>query len=125
MQTREQRYATAVYGRVKARTYDGDQEKRNKYGAMAHKLPVLIRSAGLAQALAFVDTRKDVQKDILCDLESVLRETGCLAQNQRLLERSHQAEIGEYMLLTEHSLAALLWFKRFAQSLLEVEGMGE
>ena len=125
MQTREQRYATAVYSRVEARTYNGDQEKKNKYGAMAHKLPVLIRSAGLAQALAFVDTRKDVQKDILCDLEIVLRETGCLAQNQQLLARSRQAEIGEYMLLTEHSLAALLWFKRFAQSLLEVEGTGE
>ena len=95
---------------------------------MAHKLPILIRSAGLAQALEFVNTRekpdapddKCPNRNLLADLERAVRVTGALATNQGLLAQSRVAEIGEYMFLTEHALAALLWFKRYAQSVLEV-----
>lgn len=125
MQTREQRYATEVYQCVHVRTYDGNQEKKNKYGAIAHKLPILIRTAGLAQALAFAATRSDEQKDLYEDLQTVLLMTGWLAPDQELLERSRQVDISEYMLLTEQSLAALLWFKRYAQSILDVDNAEE
>jgi len=37
-----------------------------------------------------------------------------------LLECAREAELTEYMLLTRQALAALLWYKRFAQSLLDV-----
>ncbi len=124
MQTREQRFAAEVYGLVAARNGKYDQINKNKYGSMAHKLPVLIRSAGLAQALAFVATRSDAQRDILPDLAAALR----FPNEKELLEASRNADLAGYMLLTEEALAALLWFKRYAESVLgvtaDVEGGG-
>jgi CRISPR-associated protein Cmr5 len=117
MQTREQVYATAVYELV-SRVGVTNKEDKAKYGSMAHKLPVLIRSAGLTQALVFVATRSDAQKNLLPDLATVL---GFTHQND-LLKAARTADLPGYMLLTEHALAALLWFKRYAQSVLEVDG---
>lgn len=113
MQTREQLYATGVFelvSRVSA-------ARKEKYGSMAHKLPILIRSAGLAQALVFTDTREPEQRQLLIDLATVLG----YADEQALLAATRSANLSEYMLLTEHALAALLWFKRYAQSVLKVD----
>ena len=85
---------------------------------MAHKLPILIRTAGLAQALAFVDARgKDSQKQLLQDLAGTVGKQNSVS----LLRRAREAELSEYMLLTQQVMAALLWYKRFAQSVLGVE----
>lgn len=121
MRTREQRYAAEIFGQVSA-VADRPAEYRSKYGSMAHKLPVLIRSAGLAQALAFVEARgEDPHRDLL---EHLAKVTG-QASKDTLLRRSREAELGEYMRLTQAVLAALVWYKRFAQSVLEVESAGE
>lgn len=121
MQTRDQKVALAVYSRVDGRLRGTNglpkllDSERKQYGSMAHKLPILIRTAGLAQALAFVEARgKDAHKAMLSDLVIVVGE-------KNLVQRSREAELGEYMLLTQHTLAALLWFKRYAQSVLGVE----
>ncbi len=113
MQTREQRYATGIYELV-SRVSAANKEK---YGSLAHKLPVLIRSAGLAQALVFAATREPEQRQLLADLATVLEYT----DERSLLAAARTADLGEYMLLTEHALAALLWFKRYAQSVLDVD----
>lgn len=121
--TREQRYAREVFDRIKPLAARPESE-RKAYGSLAHKLPVLIRTSGLAQALAFVEARNGdntPQRQLLKDLESVLRANGALAENARLTDRSRNADFEEYMRLTEASLQALLWFKRFAQSELKVE----
>lgn len=136
MKTREQLYAGAVYKRVEAfaqqSALQGDnlskeQKKKHKtYGSMAHKLPVLIRTAGLAQAVAFVQARGKCEHNlVLTHLQEVLRETKALEPNQDLITYSRMAEIEEYIRLTNESLAALLWFKRFAQSVLHVEATDE
>jgi CRISPR-associated protein Cmr5 len=94
---------------------------------MAHKLPVLIRTVGLAQALAFVQARgkKDAHKKLLDDLAAVISaqngETLDASTGETLATTSRTAPLPDYMRLTQHALAALLWFKRFAQSVLEVE----
>jgi CRISPR-associated protein Cmr5 len=119
MQTREQIYATKVYNLVHDKVKPLNKADQQKYGAMAHKLPILIRSAGLAQALAFVATRPDnIQKEtFLNHLADVVGKS----DKEMLLDASRTASISEYMLLTEHALAALLWFKRYAQSVLDVD----
>jgi CRISPR-associated protein Cmr5 len=117
MQTREQLYADSVYKLVSRLQASGQQE-RDEYGSIAHKLPVLIRTAGLAQALEFVNTRKKSQQRILDDLALVVLKSD---RRQTLLERSRSASIDEYMRLTQETLQALLWFKRYAQSVLGVE----
>lgn len=121
MRTREQRYAAEIFRQVSA-VADRSKEYRSKYGSMAHKLPVLIRSAGLAQALAFVEARgEDSHRDLLEHLAAVTIQDS----KDTLLKRSREAELGEYMRLTEAVLAALLWYKRFAQSVLKVESASE
>lgn len=115
MQTRDQIYASYVFGRVMAIK---DEDFATRYGSMAHKLPILIYTSGLAQALAFVEAReKDGPKRLLEDLsQTVLGEPSA-----RLIKRSREDDLREYMRLTEQTLAALLWYKRYAQSILHVE----
>lgn len=121
--TREQHYASAVFAQIEP-LITTDKASREAYGSLAHKLPILIRTAGLAQALAFVKARNKegtLQRRLLLDLEAVLRKSGALAKGADLVSSSRVAHFEEYMRLTESALEALLWFKRFAQSELKVE----
>ncbi|XSG75991.1 type III-B CRISPR module-associated protein Cmr5 [Herpetosiphon llansteffanensis] len=112
-QTLEQRYAIAVHTKVEA--YKNNSSEKDSYGGMAFTLPIMIRSAGLVQALHFASTRKKQgQQDFLRDLASVLNEPD-------LLKVSREAALTEYMQLTRKTLAVLVWFKRFAQSILDLE----
>ncbi|MBA3944415.1 MAG: type III-B CRISPR module-associated protein Cmr5 [Herpetosiphonaceae bacterium] len=114
MKTRDQRYAQSAWDRVS----QVDQPLRDKYGAMAHQLPILILSAGLTQALAFVDSRKDAACDAL--LDDVAHTIG-LSNRATLRSQSHTLSLQEYMWLTQQVLAALLWYKRFAESVMNVD----
>jgi CRISPR-associated protein Cmr5 len=121
-QTREQRLAADVYRLISQ--VPADSTYKNAYGGMAHKLPVLIRTAGLVQALEFVAARsKDqrAQKDLLGDLATVLEFNSA----DELRQASREAPLSAYMRLTQEALQALLWFKRYAQSVLGVEGGGD
>lgn len=136
MQTREQRYASDAYKRVQT-MYQEQGEKKNafvsNYGSMAHKLPILIHTSGLAQALTFVDSRgKEGSKRLLDDLTRTI--LGNEAEKRRLLEQARGIVTGEqepgsrqgsgllsYIYLSRQILAALLWYKRYAQSILNIE----
>jgi CRISPR-associated protein Cmr5 len=120
MLTRDQQYAIAALERVEKIRANKVEEECKKYGAMAHKLPILIHSAGLAQALAFVASRfkkEDIHQQLLTDLAETIGKEN----KQELLERARCAELREYMRLTQQVLGALLWYKRFAQSILGVD----
>ncbi|MGQ9496783.1 MAG: type III-B CRISPR module-associated protein Cmr5 [Desulfotomaculales bacterium] len=118
MWTRNQEYAAKIFEQVEEVLKDLGSKERNKYGSLAHRLPVLIRTAGLAQALAFVDARgKDPGKRLLNGIAVILG----FEDKDELLKRSREAELGEYLILTQRTLAALTWYKRFAQSVLGVE----
>jgi CRISPR-associated protein Cmr5 len=128
--TREQEYAAKIYKQVGQ--IDGKpRAEQKKYGSMAHKLPVLIRVAGLAQALQFVESRgSDEQKLLLHHLALTLRfadDEGedAIKAEAKLLDSTRTSQLGAYMRLTQQSLAALQWYKRFAQSVLKVEAGDE
>lgn len=116
MLTRVQRYALHVEERVTVVKASVLSVKR--YGSLAHKLPVLIRTAGLVQALAFVQARgKREGQQLLNDLAATIGMT----DGEALVTASRNAPLLPYMRLTRTALDALLWYKRFAQSILEVE----
>jgi CRISPR-associated protein Cmr5 len=116
MQTRDQKYAVDVYKQVTEVKKNFNEVESNRYGAMAHQLPILICSAGLAQALAFLDSRDNqAHKQLLTDLAATVGQPG------RLLKSAREAGIDEYMYLTRQVMDALLWYKRFAQSVLDVK----
>lgn len=119
MKTLEQEFAGEIYKRVEAfgEKYGEGHSARKKYGSMAHKLPILVHTAGLAQTLAFVETRGDEPQTLLKHLAEV---TGN-GDAQNLLRISREADLQEYVYLTRKVLLASKWFKRFAQSVLMIE----
>lgn len=114
MQTRDQQYAISALQH--AQKYEGKSvQERNQYGGMAHRLPILIHTSGLAQALEFVKSRgKDPHKQLLQDLEETLH---C----KDLLQETREADLYGYVQLTYQIQQALLWYKRYAQSILDVD----
>lgn len=115
--TREQLYANQAYRDVQAFSTQHEQKERDSYTSTVQSLPVLVRTAGLAQALAFVASRKETgQQAILGHLDTLLR--GDLG-GESLLDRSRKAELSEYMYLTRQVMSALLWYKRYAEWLLD------
>lgn len=120
MRSQEQQYAATIYRQISE--YPGrfaeDAPERKRYGSMAHELPILVHQAGLAQALAFVQSRNKAPYNQL--LEHLAAAVGEVNAAQ-LLERSHSAELPEYMYLTTRVLLALKWYKRFAQSVLKID----
>ena len=63
MQTRSQKYAARIFKQVEELQKHHDAGDQKQYGSMAHKLPVLIRTAGLSQALGFVAARGNANGD--------------------------------------------------------------
>lgn len=124
MQTRDQKNAAIIFGQAKEVACKGDTFKQ-KYGSVAQKLPILIRTAGLVQALEFVNTRdkpdaKDEDKPHCLLLENIAT-TLTYPSAKELLNASRTSQLSEYMYLTQQVLATLLWYKRFAQSVLNVD----
>lgn len=120
MQTLDQRYSDCICKQVLEIKKKSELEYK-KYGAMSHKLPILIHTAGLLQALEFVNTREEIHKRLLQDLAYTLGQPDGTA----FLCAVRRANLRAYMLLTRQTLGALLWYKRFAQSILGVEASEE
>ncbi|NLF14615.1 MAG: type III-B CRISPR module-associated protein Cmr5 [Anaerolineaceae bacterium] len=117
MHTIQQDMAPKVYDKVQG-AQRKDKTERDRYGSMALKLPVLVRQAGLIQAVTFVETRgKAGHKALLEDLAQVV--DGKTAAD--FLRQCREADLGSYMWLTRQTLSALEWFKRFAQSVLDAK----
>ncbi len=118
MQSRKQRLAKAVWEKVPEKS----ASDADVYGKWAHKLPVLIRSAGLAHALAFADSKaaKEAEKKMLKDFCVVVSENP-QTTTELFGTDVRNAPLQEYMRLTRRSLEVCVWFKRFAESKLGVK----
>ena len=126
MSTINQEFALSAHKNVQDvyNQYKSDSKKdkayRKKYGTMAHKLPILVRTAGLVQAVAFVDAKSQkvpAWRQYLDDVAQTVNHP----DGQALLEASQRANLSAYILLTHRVSAALVWYKRFAESVLKVD----
>ncbi|GAA5527589.1 type III-B CRISPR module-associated protein Cmr5 [Herpetosiphon gulosus] len=136
-QTRDQDYAKSAHGHIeivlqkypeldirskgeKVRQIAIEhQTSRNVYGSMAHKLPILIRSAGLVQALAFAQSRDKPEINLF--LKHLAITIGFTCKAQEFAANIAKLELADYMYRTQQILDALLWYKRFAQSILDIK----
>lgn len=98
------------------------EEDRVRYGSMAQKLPILIRTAGLCEALHFVRSRdKPILGELLDHLARQLARTDpAVGDGASLCVRVRQADITQYLWMTREALAAAEWYARLAQSELGV-----
>jgi CRISPR-associated protein Cmr5 len=115
VKTCSQLWAEQAYDCIAGRKRTLDKEGREKYCSFVKRFPSLIHSSGLAQALSFVEAKK--QTGFLKDLERVLGESG-------LAELSRQAPVPEYMRLTRRVMQAAGWLKRYAEALLDDDDKG-
>jgi len=127
--TLEQQRAAAAHRHVLAiaAAYPGEENKdRKQYASMAQKLPVLIRSAGLCQALHFVRSRTQDQEitvfsQLLDHLAEQLRRTDpAITNGGSLCAEVRQADLQRYLWLTREALASAEWYARLSQSELGV-----
>lgn len=122
LQTRSQRYAEIIYVQVHGHLSD-DKCIQKEYGSLAKHLPILVKKAGLAQALSFAEAKAERGgKQMLDDLKAAINKIG--GRQIDLMDRSRKAKLSEYLWLTQQVMMALHWYKRFAQSVLEVEKDG-
>jgi CRISPR-associated protein Cmr5 len=112
LQTRSQKFAASAFKNVNSIMAS---EARDKYKAITRNLPVLIRTAGLAQALAFIPSGEEQKKMHT----TLIKHLSATIKVEDLSKACREAPLHEYMRLTRDTLDALVWYKRFAESLIE------
>ncbi len=85
------------------------------YGSLCHSFPVMVRTCGLCQAVAFSAAKaakEPAHRRVLEDVRAILG-----------IDPATVATVGctDYMLHTRRLLAAWIYYKRFAVSILGVE----
>ena len=120
LRVRDQVLATTIFDQVS--TLAGEKIKDanfyRSYGSWAHRLPVLVLTAGLIQALTFLEARGgEPGRRLLTDLARVLD----YESSDSLLNHIRHGNLSQYMITTRHTLAALKWYKRFAITILGVK----
>lgn len=120
--TLEQQRAALAFQHVQEVPED-DQKARDLYGSMAQKLPVLIRTAGLCQAVHFVRSRKKPILDKLLNhvAGQLQRVDETITDGTSLCDRVRTVELSQYLWLTREALASAEWYSRLSQSELGVD----
>jgi CRISPR-associated protein Cmr5 len=113
--TLEQQRATMAFEHLKAVT---EKKEQKLYGAMAQKLPALIRSAGLCQALYFVKSRgKDPLNTLLEHLgQQMQRVDPGITGRESFCDKARESDLAHYVWLTREALASVNWYGRLARS---------
>lgn len=129
LKTRDQRYAAVIYEQVVRLEPEKKEEWVKDYGRLANNLPVLVKKAGLAQALSFAEAKskddaasrnkKSGGRQLLTHLQAAISEIS--GEEINLINSSRTAPLSEYLWLTQQVMTALHWYKRFAQSVLDVK----
>lgn len=126
MRTVGQELLLFAYKKVSRRAAEKGEEAKRTYGIWCHGLPQLIRSSGLAGALAFLVSKQGNSgkelgfRWLLEDLRDLpgMKDANLVDANGRV---NPDIETGRYMLLTRRTLEAMPFFKRFAESILDVK----
>ena len=120
----EQGRAAFAYDCVKAIAQSTNEDLKKKYKSGAKKLPVLIKTNGLGQSLAFIN-RRDAGNEKLYDTIGewlVCKQLITLGRNVDLVDVVIGKPSNEYRRITTETLALLNWVRRFVDGLMEDVG---
>jgi CRISPR type III-B/RAMP module-associated protein Cmr5 len=123
MKTVDQELAAAVYGAVCQRVNMSQAEKED-YARWAKSLPGFVAQSGLVTALAYYDQKatKPGIRNLFDDLRSVLYSQRFVSQNQgNFAEQVAQMDVLDAILLQDAIDRAVVFFKAFSQSVLNVD----
>ena len=114
----EQGRAAFAYDQVKAVANLGpaQEDLKKTYKSGAKKLPVLIKTNGLAQALAYIQNRDNYPR-LYGQIASWLRTKGLIVQGD-LVDQVIDMESNKYRRTTTETLALLNWVRRFVDGVM-------
>jgi CRISPR-associated protein Cmr5 len=95
-------------------------DHQDTYGSRTQKLPALIRSAGLCQALHFVKSRGKTKPSLITLLahlaEQLKRTDPGITNVDSLCETVRTAKLSQYLWLTREALATVTWYSRLSRA---------
>ncbi|MER3480108.1 MAG: type III-B CRISPR module-associated protein Cmr5 [Meiothermus sp.] len=103
------------------------QSTKGRYQALCQNFPVMVRTMGLAQALAFAEAKKGEEKGLPQAYGLLLEHVARVLELPpgQLLNTVKTDHAGQYMHRTRRVLEAWVFFKRMAESQLEVQKEGK
>ena len=121
MKTRAQCFSQLAYKHISELQFDDKQKKL--YGSICHQFPIMVLRAGLAQSVAFLCVKatndKPAYQKFMGHLSSIIGFEN--EEFSRFQIRIHNMDLDEYRRTTRMILNASIWYKRFAESLLDVQ----
>lgn len=127
MKTRAQKDMEKAHGLIQEVSGTGAEVKKI-YGGLCHSFPVMVRTCGLCQAIAFSKDKATSGGDRGQAHSLLLKHVANLIglKPDSLLQNILDANAKEYMFYTRRILSAWIYFKRFAVSILDVDsGQGD
>ena len=121
----EQGRARHAFNAVKDVNDNGSDNLKKTYKSAAKKLPVLIKTNGLGQSLAFIKGRNDGHDKLYEQIAEWLQDEDFkqLVSKGELVEQVIQLASPAYRQVTVETLALLNWLRRFVDGLMkDVEG---
>lgn len=120
MKTRAQRDMELAEQLVR-QVSESRKEVQDIYGGLCHSFPVMVRTCGLCQAVAFSKAKAGEGKDERERAHDLLlKHVQQILEVDDLLNAVRKAPANQYMLYTRRILSAWVYFKRFAESILKV-----
>ena len=122
--SRQQKWAQAAFEAVREAKAKSDEKKaksdEKKYGTYCMKLPSLLLQSGLVQTTAFLRSRGEPAADLFLDDVAKVLEDSSKATGRDLDAKARKASLPDYLRLSRDALHVASWFRRFAQTELEV-----
>ena len=117
----EQGRATYAFAKVDSVSKNGSDNLKKTYKTAAKKLPVLIKTNGLGQSLAFIKKRNGGYDKLYEQVGEWLQteDTQGLVPQGELVEQVIQLESPAYRQVTVETLALLNWVRRFVDGLMK------
>lgn len=124
---RDQDRAKLAHRDVLAVKEKGQESYSKKYATYVHKMPALISSAGLCQAVWFIHSRntgKDAADTFLVNLAQQLayvepKLKGASAEG--LCKVVEEATLSTYLRLTQEAFLCSAWYRRMVQGVLKID----
>lgn len=122
----EQVRAVAAHRAVEQVDKSGEDDQK-RYATVIYQCIPLIHNSGLVQTIEFLRALSNKQKQKQAEVflgqlaEHLGSVDGKVKDIKSLAERARTAPMADYMLLTREAMAALVWFRRFVQSILKLD----
>jgi CRISPR-associated protein Cmr5 len=122
MQTRAQKNSKQAYEHISQLQLSGTDAKL--YGSICHTFPIMVLRSGLAQSVAFLWIKAESDKPAY---QTFLKHLSLISNGpsnetyKDFQQRIQEMDLAEYQRTTRTILNASVWYKRFAESMLNVK----